>query len=166
MLVCDTHKGNPENLQLLEKYKAKCIGDGPTVPKFSLDISLHVNEISILASGESGDDAIFMFQCIAICEFRLNLFYDGGCSDLVLSKRALDIFMQLGRAKIVQEGPILLRGVGDVKSVCPYGRFQISIPLHNGREASLTGICLVQEAFAPVLTKVLIGLRDLQTMST
>ena len=142
VLVCDTHKGNPENLQLLEKYKAKCIGDGPTVPKFSLDISLHVNEISILASGESGDDAIFMFQCIAICEFRLNLFYDGGCSDLVLSKRALDIFMQLGRAKLVQEGPILLRGVGDVKSVCPYGRFQISIPLHNGREASLTGICL------------------------
>ena len=109
---------------------------------FSLDISLHISEMGLTVDRESGDDAIFMFQCIAVCEFKLNLFYDGGCSDLVISKRALDIFISLGRAKLVQEGPIPLRGVGDIKSVCPYGRFQISIPLHNGREASMTGICL------------------------
>ena len=81
MLVCDAHKGNPANLQLLEKYKTKCIGDGPTVPKFSLDISLHISEMALTVDRESGDDAIFMFQCIAVCEFKLNLFYDGGCSD-------------------------------------------------------------------------------------
>ena len=144
VLVCDTHKGTPENLQLLEKYKSKCIGNAPTVPKFSQDISisLHVNEESYKVESDTGDDAVFMFQCIGVCEFKMNLFYDGGCSDMVISKRALDIFMSLNRAKLIQEGPIILRGVGDVKSVCPYGRFQVSIPLHNGREATLTGICL------------------------
>ena len=107
-----------------------------------ISISLHVNEESYKVESDTGDDAVFMFQCIAVCEFKMNLFYDGGCSDMVISKRALDIFMSLNRAKLIQEGPIILRGVGDVKSVCPYGRFQVSIPLHNGREATLTGICL------------------------
>ena len=83
-----------------------------------------------------------MFQCISVSHFKLNLFFDGGCSDMVITKRALDIFMKLSRAKLITEGPLMLRGVGDIKSVCPYGRFQISIPLHNGREATLTGICL------------------------
>ena len=91
---------------------------------------------------EVNDEAIFMFQCISVGHFKLNLFFDGGCSDMVITKRALDIFMKLSRAKLITEGPLMLRGVGDIKSVCPYGRFQISIPLHNGREATLTGICL------------------------
>ena len=48
--------------------------------------------------------------------------------------------MKLGRAKLVQDGLIILRGVGDIRSICPYGRFQIMIPFDKGREASMTGI--------------------------
>ena len=63
VLVCDNHKSSPENLQLLEKYKSKCIGDAPTVPKFSqeISISLHVSEVSYKIESDSNDDAIFMF---------------------------------------------------------------------------------------------------------
>ena len=84
MNECNEWKSvNSENLELLERYKVNCIGDAPTVPKFSqeISISLHVKEMVFKADDDSGDSAIFMFQCIAVCEFKMNLFYDGGCTD-------------------------------------------------------------------------------------
>ena len=33
-------------------------------------------------------------------------------------------------------------GVGDQKSVCEYGRFQITIPLYNEKDVNFSGICL------------------------
>ena len=161
VLVCDAHKGNKENLELLEKYKAKCIANNPNFSDFTknISISFHVsNELSLKASSDSegaDDAAIFMFQRIAVLRFEFNVFYDGGCSDMVISKRALDILISLSRAKLILQGPLLLKGVGDVESVCPYGRFEIILPLHNGKEAKMSGICLdkITGTFDPVSLK-------------
>ena len=148
VLVCDSHKGKPENLKLLEEYKKYCIEDGG-FKEFTINIgiSLHVNdESSYKALTKAGidteDEAIYMFQTIQVGHIRLNLFFDGGCSDMVITKSAVDKLMGMNKAENLLEGPLILSGVGDLKSVCPHGRFQISIPLHNGNEAKLSGICL------------------------
>ena len=37
---------------------------------------------------------------------------------------------------------LVLSGVGDKKSICEHGRYQITIPLHDGENINLSGICL------------------------
>ena len=37
-------------------------------------------------------------------QVEFTIFYDGGCSDMVVSKRALDILMTLGRAGVKPSG--------------------------------------------------------------
>ena len=46
------------------------------------------------------------------------------------------------RAKCVLNGPLMLSGVGDQKSICKHGKYQIAIPLHNDKDINLCGICL------------------------
>ena len=46
------------------------------------------------------------------------------------------------RAKRIVRGPLVLSGVGDKKSICEHGRYQITIPLHDGENINLSGICL------------------------
>ena len=149
VLICDSHKANPANLELLQKYKTKCIENNPNFLDFTRNISIafHVSDTSFKAQTPSGPDdvedaAIFMFQRISVGQVEFTIFYDGGCSDMVVSKRALDILMTLGRAELLLEGPLPLTGVGDIESVCPYGRFQITLTLHDGSQAKLSGICL------------------------
>ena len=79
----------------------------------------------------------------------LNLFFDGGCLEMVCSKYAADVLGLLGRADHIHPGPLLLRGVNNQKSVCPYGEYTIRLPLGNGEDASFTGICVdeVTETF-------------------
>ena len=61
---------------------------------------------------------------------------------MVISKPAVDKLMKLGRAVQLIEGPLNLRGVGDTIVVSEHGLFTVYLPLRNGRNAVLTGICL------------------------
>ena len=36
----------------------------------------------------------------------------------------------------------MLSGVGEQKSVCEYGKYQLTLPLYNGKNVNLCGICL------------------------
>ena len=47
----------------------------------------------------------------------------------------------MGRA-MIRPGPIDLKGVGDQTSTCFDGVYSISLPLSNGGNAILTGLCL------------------------
>ena len=42
------------------------------------------------------------------------------------------------------KGPTVLGGVGNVKTESQHGIYQVRIPLHNGKNAVLTGVCLDQ----------------------
>ena len=148
VLVCDQHKTKQQNLELLKEYKAKCIvGANDAYADFSnnIDIALHVKPQSYdveLHAANNEDMAIYMLQTIKVGDKKLNLFFDSGCGDMVVWKSAVDLLEKLGRAKNIVKGPLILSGVGDQKSVCDHGRYQITLRLHDGKNINLSGICL------------------------
>ena len=86
--------------------------------------------------------AIYMFQTIKQEGRNLNLFYDTGCRDSVSQKSTVDFFKGKGLAIQERKGPLPLYGVGDKKSICPHGRYQITLTLADGSDAKISGICL------------------------
>ena len=151
VLICDKHKNNRENLELLEIYRSKCItGSNCDYKDFSktIGISFHVgiqnSDKSFNGTSESEESelAIYMLQTITIGSQKLNIFYDTGCSDMVCTKQTADYLITQERAENIMTGPIILSGVGDKKSVCMHGRYRVSIPLHDGKNINLSGICM------------------------
>ena len=68
------------------------------------------------------------------------IFYDTGCSDFVLTA---DAVTDLGtRITQVYTGPVVLGGVGDTETKCVHGIYQIQIPLCEGGNATMSGVCL------------------------
>ena len=79
------------------------------------------------------ESSIYMLQSIRVGVNENNIIFDSGCGDLVSKKSAVD---RLGRdAKLEVPGPIILNGVGDVKTVSKHGIHKITLPLYNGSKA-------------------------------
>ena len=144
VLICDTHKNDPRNLALLEEYKAKYIVNSSNPHKeFSkkIAISFHVGtEINSFhkagqnsESDQVSDVAIYMLQTIEIQGEKNYLFFDSGCGDLVCRKGAVTHLESMGRANKILDGPLTLSGVGDNKTVCKNGMYNIKLPLYNGK---------------------------------
>ena len=49
--------------------------------------------------------------------------------------------MSVGQNKLLP-GPITITGVGDQKSVCKDGVYSVRLPLHDGRSAIISGLCM------------------------
>ena len=152
ILICDRHKNNKANLELLEDYKSKYLANSSSSHKdFSMNISIsfHVNaNVMILMKSKARRHNAtnwrwqYMLQIISVDNQKLNLFFDSGCGDMVCRKKAVRCLQNKERARNVLHGPLILSGVGDHKSVCEYGKYQITIPLYNGKNIKLSGICL------------------------
>ena len=71
-----------------------------------------------------------------------NLFYDSGCGDLVCKKSAIDRLASLGRTSREIPGPVTLSGVGDKKTISQDGIYKITLRLWDGKEVSMSGVCL------------------------
>ena len=61
---------------------------------------------------------------------------------MIVRKSAVEKLAAINRAKQVVPGPCVLTGVGDQKTECVEGVYSICLPLHNNRNAILTGLCL------------------------
>ena len=83
-----------------------------------------------------------MLQTINAQGKHFNLFYDSGCGHLICKKSAVDKLASLGRAELLLPGPITLSGVGDKKTICQEGVYKITLPLSDGSEATMSGLCL------------------------
>ena len=150
VLICDKHKNNKENVELLELCKAKYIigsgNAGTPYPDFSknIGISFHVEIYESLndtkGCGQS-ELAIYMPQTITIGTQNFNLFFDSGCGDMGCKNEAVGCLIEQKRAKHITSGPIVLSGVGDKKFVCEYGKCHHTLPLHDGKNINLSGIC-------------------------
>ena len=68
--------------------------------------------------------------------------FDDGCGDGCFKKDAVDILKKLGRARCTYPAQCALEGVGGHTSIAPHGRFAIKLPLHDGTEVEMEGICL------------------------
>ena len=98
--------------------------------KFSKDIAISCFSETYNADSRRSDvedSSIFAFQTIDVAGLKLNLFYDSGCGDLVVSKEATDMLQEIRRAKQEFSGPVILNGVGNQESICTHGVY--SIPL-------------------------------------
>ena len=152
VLVCGFHCSDKRNEELLLLYKKNVIDKNSNFLDFTKNVSIACFSQSYQSKSDKKDDAdhaIFSFQCIEVAGKRLNIFYDGGCGKMVCSKYAADVLAQLGRADHDNPKPLILRGVNNQQSICPYGEYTIRLPLRDGGDASLSGICVddVTEVF-------------------
>ena len=67
-----------------------------------------------------------MLQTVTIGNQNFNLFLDSGCGDLVCKKKAVDYLIEQKSEKYIVSGPLCLIGVGEQKSVCEYGKYQLT----------------------------------------
>ena len=68
------------------------------------------------------------------------IFYDNGCSDFVVSKKAIELLGS--KAKKISSEPVILGGVGECQTKSLNGIFNVTIPLHDDQEVTFSGVCL------------------------
>ena len=161
VLLCDQHKARQENLFLLAEYmKNFILKRSDKFESFSKNISLVCYSGVFLARPPEKTDnnvlpdipdrACFQLQTIKVeglvkghsISRKINMFFDGGCGDMVISKPTVDYLMSIGRAKLLKPGPVYLTGVSDHTSISEYGWYSVILPLSDGTEATLSGLCL------------------------
>ncbi|XP_066917918.1 uncharacterized protein [Clytia hemisphaerica] len=142
ILVCNDHKSDPGNQEVLEQFKSRCIVKRPNIPEFSKTISNYYTFQSFPIRPQNDDSAsgIYQLQQIIINSKSYLIFYDSGCSDFVVRDHAID---QLeSRARLQEKGPIKLGGVGDVSTLSSKGIYSIDLPTFDGSNVTLTGVAL------------------------
>ena len=147
VLLCDIHKRDEANQILLKEYKKdKILKIESSLPEYSRQISFHVDgdSLSIENNLEDQESSIYVLQKVQVDDLSLNIFFDSGCGDLVSKKGAIDKLEEFGRASQEIPGPIPLFGVGNQQSESRHGIYKVKIPLYDGREAVMSGICLDQ----------------------
>ena len=88
------------------------------------------------------ESAIYILQTIKINKQNYSLFYGTGCCDMVSRYAAIKSIGS--RAKQESSIPISIGGVGNTEVKSNHGIFQVKLPLFNGSEATLSGVCLDQ----------------------
>ena len=165
ILLCDKHKTDQKNMELLEKFKSRFIANCPvTVPNFAKGLTFYSGMVSFGNATQtysfkfdglipdSNDRAIFHLQTMTVngnevaanrpaC-FSFNLFFDNGCGDLVVSSSAIHRLAALGRAVQIVPGPLTIRGVGGQTCISHEGVYAICLPLADGQNAILSGLVL------------------------
>ena len=153
VLVCDEHKGSAANVTLLQQYIKNHIEKRGTFHDFTRKISLTCIYSAVTTDQalfenfsdvipDVADRAIFPLQTIDVDSLPIRVFYDRGAGDAVLKWAAVDALKKLGRAVLIQSGPISMSGVGGIESVTHYGLWSICLPLKNGRNVVITGVCM------------------------
>ena len=153
VLVCNEHKNNQENKDLLQEYKSRCILKEKVVelPSFSKDIKLSFHTECVVEVKEDGtiysdqvvaEKAIYQLQIIKVDGQRYSIFFDSGCGDFVSRYRAVNKIGSKARQEC--HGPIQLGGVGGITTESLHGIYTVNLPLFNGEEAQLSGVCLDQ----------------------
>ena len=165
ILLCEQHKTDQRNLDILEKFKNRFIANCPvTVPNFAKGLTFYSGIVSFGTATQtysfkfdglipdSPDRSIFQLQTMTVeghdvaadrptC-FSFNLFFDGGCGDLVVSSSAVHRLAAMGRAVQIIAGPLTIRGVGGQTCISHEGVWAICLPLANGGNAIMSGLVL------------------------
>ena len=157
ILLCDSHKKDNKNIRLLEKFKEKFVDNcDVALPQWCKNLSFFSDMVGVVKEikedmaaygtfrGEPKvtDSAIFQLQRMEVEGIKLNIFFDSGCGEMLVKKSLVEKLISIGRAKQIIPGPIEMTGVGDHKTICNDGMHSISLPLHNGNKAVLSGICM------------------------
>ena len=143
VLVCEEHKTNPQNEQLLKDFKARYMRN-PNLPDCAKNIQL-VHHVNIQPgdyhanANESSEIAIYMLQQISINNQTYLVFYDTGCSDFVIRTEAAKRLKD--NATLESSRSINIGGVGGV-SARTRGDYAVRIPTVDGPPATFFGPAL------------------------
>ena len=145
VLVCEKHKDDDANQEVLDKFKERCMKSS-NLPAFSKEIQLSFHVQSSHVTRPSPRDSIqnrgiYLLQSIQVNGNQLNIFFDSGCSDFILSEKAVALLGTHAKLKDSRRTP--LGGVGNM-SMKSSGSYYVDLPLHDGRTTTLSGICLKQ----------------------
>ena len=153
VLLCEEHKNDASNVELLEKYKRENIYNLKTpVPQFSKQMKLSFvcntrSKTEALSNrrldpSEVVDSSVYILQTIAVENQKLNIFFDSGCGDLVSKKEAISKLEEVGKAALVIPGPIALGGIGNLKTESSHGIYKVELAMADGNSAIMSGVCL------------------------
>ena len=153
VLLCEEHKNDASNVELLEKYKKENIYNLKTpVPQFSKQIKLSFvcntrSKTEALSNRRSDpsevvDSSVYILQTIAVENHKLNIFFDSGCGDLVSKKEVISKLEEVGKAALVIPGPIALGGIGNLKTESSHGIYKVELAMADGNSAIMSGVCL------------------------
>ena len=95
-----------------------------------------------LDSSEVMDDSVYILQTIAVENQKLNIFFDSGCEDLVSKMEALPKLEEVGKASIVKPDPIVLGGIGNMKTQSSHGIYKVELTMADGNTDIMSGVCL------------------------
>ena len=141
------------NKDVFQKYKVNCILRKKRIhdlPTYAKEIKLaylgtidknssHLPRNSVLNDEECG---IYQLQTITTENQNFTIFYDSGCGDFVSKWSAMQ---KLGtRAHQGHLGSVKVGGVRGLSTESPFGIYSIILPLHNRRNALVSGICLAK----------------------
>ena len=88
------------------------------------------------------EKAIYIPQTIKMEQHEYPLFYDTGCCDMVSRYAAIKSIGR--RASKEFSGPVTLGGVGNPQITSSHATYKVKLPLFNGNDAVLSGVCLYQ----------------------
>lgn len=155
VLLCDEHKQEPENEEVLVLFKSRYISRNTNLPEFSQNIKLafmantnfHAKPNNRRRRSQRSADkcesildrGIYMLQEITVNSQPFTIFYDTGCSDFIVTRDAAN---RLGPHAIPESSdPVTISGVGD-KTVQTSGSYEVRLPLCDGSNAVFNGSCL------------------------
>ena len=144
VLVCGHHCDTDQNKTLLKNYKKKVITPQAGFQDFSknVTISCFSESYTVDALPDVKENSVYAFQPLDVEGESVNMFYDNGCGDMILAKETADQLVSMGRAKQICPGPLTIQGVNGQSSSCPHGVYEIQLPLLNGGNATLSGLCV------------------------
>ena len=101
VLLCEDHKGESVNSQILNEYMEHVIKNrAPNFENFTNSISLFCyTAAENLIPDEGEDSAIFMLQTIDTTGVSVNMCYDSASCSSVIKKSCVDAFERLGRVE-------------------------------------------------------------------
>ena len=136
VLVCGYRADQKRNKHLLEVYK-KHMFEGNKFQDFSKAVNISCFFFESYNNDGSPENiefsSIYAFQTIKIERLKLNLFYDSGCGDIIVSKKCIDKLMKMGLAKLEYSG----------QTSANMGAYSIMLPLDTGEQAKMTGIRVI-----------------------
>ena len=157
VLVCQDHCEEENNINLLNQYKERFIQPQRRVEQFSRDIQLsfvtHIYRNQTTTTQDHHphsdpnceppirDSAIYMLQSIMVENKAFTLFFDTGCKEFVSRHEAIQRLSN-ARCTQVEQGPIDLGGIGDMRMTSSHGRYEVKLPLASGKDCSMSGVCL------------------------
>jgi len=100
----------------------------------------NTNEAYKVDNQQCTDRGIYLLQQILVNNNKLLIFYDNGCSDFVVSEKAVQLLGSRATKESSQQ--IILSGVGNTQTKSSLGTYSVKLPLSNGNDVSLSGICL------------------------